>query len=311
MVYIALAGNLLVALSKFAAAAFTGSSAMWSEGVHSAVDSVNEVLLLYGLHRADIPPDETHPFGHGRELYFWSFIVALLVLTVGAWVSFIEGFMRLRNPVADTRPWIDYLVLGLSACFEGSSWFVAVREFRARKGKLGYFEAFRRSKDPSTFTVVLEDSAALLGLLIAFIGVFGAQMLDAPWLDGAASIGISLVLAAFALLLARESKGLLLGEPAHPRVRESILDIARKDPGVRSANGVLTVQMGPNQVIAMLSAEFEDALTTTNIEDTIGRIEAAAKQANTALVALFVKPQTPDVWRQRREATVGAGDAGG
>jgi cation diffusion facilitator family transporter len=308
VVYVALGGNLMIAIAKFVAAGLSGSSAMLSEGVHSLVDTVNEVLLLYGLHRAGKPPDRSHPFGYGRELYFWSFIVALLVLAAGAGVSFYEGVMHIREPEAIKRPWINYAVLGVSFLFEGTSWLVALREFRARKGKLGYFEAFRLSKDPSTFTVLLEDSAALLGLLIALAGVVGAQAFDEPALDGVASLGIAGVLASFALLLARETKGLLIGEPAHPRVSGSILAIAAADPGVHAANGVLTVQMGPNQVVATLSAEFEDALTTPQIEACINRIEAQAKTIHPELLSLFIKPQTAETWRERRRYVEAAGD---
>jgi cation diffusion facilitator family transporter len=302
VVYVALGGNLMIAIAKFVAAGISGSSAMLSEGVHSLVDTVNELLLLYGLHRADLPPDRTHPFGHGRELYFWSFIVALLVLAMGAGVSFYEGVMHIRQPEPVTRPLINYLVLAVSFVFEGTSWCVALREFRARKGRLGYFEAFRLSKDPTAFTVLLEDTAALLGLLVALAGLIGAQLFDLPVLDGVASIGIAGVLAMSAMLLARETKGLLIGEPAHPAVSNAILAIAASDEGVRCANGVLTVQMGPNQVVATLSAEFEDALTTPQIEACINRIEKQAKIAHPEIVSLFIKPQTAETWRARREA---------
>jgi cation diffusion facilitator family transporter len=302
VVYVALGGNLMIAIAKFVAAGISGSSAMLSEGVHSLVDTVNELLLLYGLRRAALPPDRTHPFGHGRELYFWSFIVALLVLAMGAGVSFYEGVMHTRRPEPVARPLINYLVLAVSFAFEGTSWCVALREFRARKGRLGYFEAFRLSKDPATFTVLLEDSAALLGLLVALIGLVGAQLFDLPVLDGIASIGIAGVLAMSAMLLARETKGLLIGEPAHPVVSNAILAIAAADEGVRCANGVLTVQMGPNQVVATLSAEFEDALTTPQIEACINRIEKQAKIAHPEIVSLFIKPQTAETWRARREA---------
>ncbi|RAN81259.1 cation transporter [Bacillus sp. SRB_336] len=301
VVYAALAGNLLIAIAKFVAAAFSGSSAMLSEGVHSLVDTVNELLLLYGLRRAAMPPDRTHPFGHGRELYFWSFIVALLVLAMGAGVSFYEGVMHIRQPEPVDHPLINYLVLAVSFVFEGGSWYVALREFRARKGRLGYFEAFRLSKDPTTFTVLLEDSAALLGLLVALAGLGSAQLLDMPELDGVASIGIACVLAVSASLLARETKGLLIGETAHPVVSEAILAIAAADDGVRCANGVLTVQMGPSQVVAALSAEFEDALTTPEIEACINRIEKQAKVAHPEIISLFVKPQTAETWRARRK----------
>ncbi len=309
VVYVALAGNLMIAIAKFVAAAFTGSSAMLSEGVHSLVDTVNELLLLYGLRRAAMPPDRTHPFGHGRELYFWSFIVALLVLAMGAGVSFYEGVMHIRNPEPITHPLINYVVVGVSLLFEGASWCVALREFRAQKGRLGYFQAFRQSKDPTTFTVLLEDSAALLGLLVALAGLTAAQLMNMPVLDGVASIGIACVLAVSALLLARETKGLLIGESAHPVVSETILAIAKADPGVRSANGVLTVQMGPNQVVAALSAEFEDALTTPQIEACINRIEAQAKAAHPEIVSLFVKPQTSETWAARRQLVEDDADA--
>jgi len=301
VVYAALASNLLIGLAKFVAAAISGSSAMLSEGVHSLVDTINELLLLYGLRRAKVPPDVAHPFGHGRELYFWSFVVALLVLSTGAGVAFYEGVTHLRQPHPFDAPALNYTVLGLSALLEGRSWLIALREFRARKGRLSYFEAFRQSKDPSTFTVLLEDSAALVGLLIAFLGLIGAQLLDAPRLDGVASIGIALVLAVSAMLLARESKSLLIGEPAHPRVRDSLLAIAAADPAVRHVNGVLTVQLGPSQVVAALSAEFEDSLTTPKIEACINRIEEAAKAAHAEIVALFVKPQTPETWQAHQE----------
>jgi cation diffusion facilitator family transporter len=307
VVYAALIGNLLIAIVKFVAASISGSSAMLSEGVHSLVDTVNELLLLYGLHRANKPADTSHPFGYGRELYFWSFIVALLVLAMGSGVSLYEGVARIRQPEPVTHPLINYLVLAFSALFEGTSWALALREFRRKKGRRGYFEALRQSKDPSTFTVLLEDSAALLGILVALAGLVGAQLLEMPRLDGVASIGIAVVLAISASLLLRETKGLLIGEPAHPVVRESITRIANADADVRCANGVMTVQMGPNQVVAALSAEFEDALSTSQIEACINRIEKEAKTAHPELTALFVKPQTPEVWRARRKA-IASGD---
>jgi cation diffusion facilitator family transporter len=299
VVYAALAGNTAIAITKFIAAAITGSSAMLSEGVHSLVDSVNQLLLLYGMSRAAKPRDTDHPFGYGRELYFWSFIVALLVLALGAGVSIYEGITHLRHPVPMERPSINYMVLSASMLFEGASWFLAVREFRAHKGRLGYFEAFRRSKDPTTFTVLFEDSAALLGLVIALVGIAAAHALRLPQIDGIASIAIGGVLAASSLLLARETKGLLLGESAHPHVRDDILRIAGADPDIRCANGVLTVQMGPNHVAAALSAEFEDALDTTRIEICVNRVEAAIRAAHPDVSILFVKPQTQQVWRER------------
>jgi len=257
---------------------------------------------LYGLHRADKKPDTVHPFGYGRELYFWSFIVALLVFAAGAGVSAYEGVLHIRNPEPATNHALSYTVLGIAFVFEGVSWWVALREFRATKGTMGYFEAFRRSKDPATFTVLLEDSAALLGLAFAAAGLAAAQWFDMPELDGVASLCIAGVLAVTAFLLARETKGLLVGEPAHPSVARRILAVANTDPDLRNANGVTTMQMGPEQVVAMLSAEFEDDRTTPQIEACITRIEQAVKAEYPELVALFVKPQTPEVFRARRAA---------
>jgi cation diffusion facilitator family transporter len=299
-IYAALAGNLLIAVTKFVAAAITGSSAMLSEGVHSLVDTGNELLLLYGLHRSTRPPDRDHPLGHGRELYFWSFIVALLVFALGAGVSFYEGVSHILRPEPISRVLVSYIVLGFSFIFEGSSWLVAFREFSRRKGRLGYIAAVRQSKDPTVFTVLFEDSAALLGIVVAFTGVFAASWTGAPELDGVASIGIGLILAVTAGFLARETKGLLIGEQASPRLEAAILAIAAADPAVQRANGVITVHLGPDQVVAALSAEFEDGLTAPQIEACVERIEARMKAEHSEITTLFVKPQTVQTWRGRQ-----------
>ncbi len=300
VVYAALAGNLLIAISKFVAGAFSGSSAMLSEGIHSLVDTSNQGLLLYGLHRASKAPDASHPFGYGRELYFWSFVVALLVLALGAGMSVYEGVTHILDPEPAGHLTINLIVLGVAFVFEGTTWTIALREFRKRKGAMGYFEAFRKSKDPSTFTVLLEDSAALLGLLIAAAGLLAAHWLRMPVLDGVASVCIGAVLAASALLLLRETKGLLIGEPASQAVGESIRAVAEQDDDVRHVNGLLTVQMGPQQVVAALSVEFENERTTQQIEACIDRMEQRIKSHHPQLQALFVKPQTPEAWRERR-----------
>jgi len=302
VIYAALIGNLLIAVTKFVAAFFTGSSAMMSEGVHSLVDTGNEVLLLYGLRSAARPPDAAHPFGHGRELYFWSFIVALLVFAVGAGISFFEGVRHILQPEPMRNPLANYVVLGLSAVFEGVTWYIALKEFRRKKGPLGYLAAARRSKDPSVFTVLFEDSAALLGLAIAFIGILAAQLLEMPVLDGVASIGISLVLATTAAFLARESKGLLMGEPAHPEVHRAVLAVVQADPDVQKANGVFTVHLGPEQILAMMSVEFEDRLTAPEIEACVERIETRLKAEQPTIIALFIKPQTTGTWRRQQQA---------
>lgn len=304
VIYAAILGNLLIAATKFIAAFFTGSSAMLSEGVHSLVDTGNGGLLLYGLRRAAKPADKSHPLGHGRELYFWSFIVALLVFAVGAGVSFYEGLIHILEPEPVANPIVNYVVLGFALLFEGISWTVALKEFRTMKGKLGYLEAVKQSKDPSVFTVLFEDTAALLGLIVAFAGISAAQLFDMPELDGVASIGIAIILGATAIFLARESKGLLIGESALPEAEQQILDIAGKDPAIQQANGVLTVHMGPKQIVAGLSIEFEDHTTAPEIEACVERIETAIRQANPDIVSVFVKPQTASTWKTRRQKIV-------
>ncbi|TPK62864.1 cation transporter [Mesorhizobium sp. B2-4-19] len=301
VIYAALAGNLAIALTKFAAAFFTGSSAMLSEGVHSLVDTGNGGLLLYGMHRAARPADRTHPLGHGRELYFWSFIVALLVFALGAGVSFYEGIIHIMAPEPVANVKVNYVVLGLSFLFEGSSWLVALKEFRREKGKQSWLQALQSSKDPSVYTVLFEDSAALVGLIVAFAGILAAELLEMPELDGAASIGIALILGATAIFLARESKGLLIGEPASPEVQKKVLAIVQQDPAVQRANGVLTVHMGPQEIVAGLSIEFEDHLSAPEIEACVERIEARLKKEMPEITRLFVKPQTTGTWEQRRK----------
>lgn len=300
-VIVALAANVAIAVTKFIAAAVTGSAAMASEGIHSVVDAIEDSLLLYGVKRADKPPDRARPLGYGRELYFWSFVVAMLVFALGTGASFLEGTLRVLQPQPIERPVVNYVVLGVALLFEGTSFVVTLRAFRREKGNQGYFEAFRTSKDPSVFTVLFEDTAAILGLLIALAGLLAAQLLDQPLLDGIASFGIGLVLAASSFLLARETKALLIGEPAHPHIRDSILKIAGADRGIRSANGVITTQLGPQQIVAALSAEFEDALSTSDIEECVNRIEHAIRAAHPDISALFVKPQTCKTWRRRTE----------
>ena len=299
VVYAALVGNFLIAITKFVAASFTGSSAMLSEGVHSLVDTGNELLLLYGLHRAAKPPDREHPFGHGRELYFWSFIVAVLIFALGAGVSIYEGVLHIREPEPIENVTVNYVVLGLSIIFEGGSWFVALRQFNREKGELGYFAARRESKDTTTFTVLVEDSVALLGLFVALAGIFLSDALNMPELDGMASVGIGLLLAATASFLARESKTLLIGEPALPVVQQAILLAAQADESIRHVNGVSTSQVGPHVVIATLSAEFEDHLRTPEIEACIERVEAAVRTRYPEVMSIFIKPQTEATWRAR------------
>lgn len=316
VVYAALVGNLLVAVTKAGAAAWTGSSAMLSEAIHSFVDTGNEILLLYGMRRSARRPDPAHPLGYGRELYFWSFIVALLIFALGAGVSIYEGIGHIRRPEPISDPVVNYVVLGLAFLFEGASWLVSLRQFRAAKGELGYYQAFRRSKDPPAFMVLFEDSAALLGILIAAFGTFAASSLGQPVLDGVASILIGLVLGTVAVLLARESKSLLIGERADSRLGDAILRIAAEERGIESANGVLTVQLAPDQIVAALSVDFADNLRAHEVEAAVLAIEQKVRAAHPNVVALFVKPQAQRIFREsvRRRfgpSAAGLGDAEG
>jgi cation diffusion facilitator family transporter len=291
-VWAALTGNLAVAGAKFIAAALTGSAAMLSEAMHSLVDSINELLLLYGISRSTQPADAAHPLGYAREVYFWSFVVALLIFTIGAGVSAYEGIHRIEHPQPIEAPLVIFIVLGFSLLFEGASLVVGVRAFRAVKGGLSWWEAFRRSKDPPAFIVVFEDSAALLGILAAAAGT-GATILtgDGRW-DGIASLVIALILTAVAMLLAQESKALLIGERADPRLAGAIMRIASGMPGVCSANSIATVQLAPAKVVATLSLDFFDYMRAPDIERTVVQMEDKIRSEHPEVSALFVKPQS-------------------
>jgi cation diffusion facilitator family transporter len=291
VIYAALAGNVLVAVSKFGAAAWTGSSAMLSEAVHSTVDCGNQLLMLYGIHRASAPPDEQHPLGYGRELYFWSFIVALLIFSIGAGVSFYEGVNHILTPVPITDPHVSYIVLTLSLLFEGTSWCFAVREFEKQRGGLGFLEAAARSRDPTSFLVLFEDSAALIGIGIAFAGTFAAEWLQNPRLDGVASLGISMVLAVTAAFLAHESKGLLIGEPAREPIRRSIIRIATDHVGISAVGRLVTVHLAPRQIVAALNVDFVDDLRASEVEDVTHSLEQTISQHHPEIVALFLSPK--------------------
>ena len=292
VLYTAIAGNLLVAATKFGAAIFTGSAAMLSEGVHSVVDSGNEVLLLYGLRRSTLPPDTEHPLGYGREIYFWSFVVALLIFALGAGVSILEGILRILEPEPIESPMVSYVVLALSAVFEGASWLVVMRRFESERREQGLIEAVRESKDPPSFTVLFEDSAALIGIAIAAAGTFLATQANLPVFDGIASVLIGLVLAATASFLARESKGLLIGERADKAIVDSITQLARDKEGVCHANDVLTVHLAPRQIVVALNLEFADEMNTPQIEAAVLELERSVRQQHPEVTAVFVKPQS-------------------
>ena len=291
-IYVGIGATLLIAGTKFAAAVVTGSSAMVAEGVHSLVDSTNGLLLLLGHHRAKRPPDATHPFGHGKELYFWALIVALLFFAMGGGVSFYEGVQHIMHPEPIRDPTWNYIVLGASALFTLGSLVVAFKGFREEKGDGGYWTAFRRSKDPTLFTLVMEDLADLAGLGLAALGVFLGHHLGNPYFDGAASIGIGLVLAAVAVLLARESKGLLIGEGGTERELAAISDAARTDPAVVAVRRPVTMYFGPHDILVAIDVEFQPELTTGEIADAVDRLETRIRHIDPAIKHIYIEAES-------------------
>ncbi|WP_158906049.1 cation diffusion facilitator family transporter [Burkholderia sp. L27(2015)] len=308
IVYLALAGDVLVTVTKGIAAALTGSAAMLSEAVHSLVDSANEALLLHGYRMAARRPDSLHPLGYGRELYFWSFIVALMLFGLGAGVSLYEGVQRILTPKEIDHPYVNYIVLACAFVFESVSWLAAFRKLRATRGGLGYWEAIHKSKDPPSFMVLFEDSAALLGIVIAALGIFLSQKLALPVLDGVASVMIGLVLACVATILANESKSLLIGEQASPVLVCAAMALALEEQGVVSANGALTVHLSPDQILVALSVEFSEELRSPEIERCVESIETRICNAHPEIVALFIKPQTRQRFEQWKATRYGRAD---
>jgi len=292
VVIAAFIGNGLIAITKFGAAGMTGSSAMFSEAVHSVVDTANQGLMLYGIKRSQRPADARHPFGYGRELYFWAFIVAILLFSTGAGVSVYEGVHKILDPQPVTEAYINYIVLGLAMVFEGAAFWFALREFNRVKGGRGYLAAVRVSKDPALFTVLLEDAAALLGLAIAFVGLVLAEVLDMPVLDGVASVAIGLVLAGSAILLAYETKGLLIGEAAKPEVVARLRRIVGAEHGVDRINEILTMHMGPRDVLLNLSLDFRSSLSSDQVEAEVTRLERQIKAAFPEITRVFIEAES-------------------
>jgi cation diffusion facilitator family transporter len=262
-VYGAIVANLGIAVAKFVAAALTGSSAMLSEGIHSVVDTGNQALLLLGIRRSRTAPDTDHPFGHGKELYFWSLIVAVVLFGVGGGVALYEGFIRLNEPTEIVDPIISYVVLGIAFVLEASSWTIAVREIGKESGSAGILRTIRTTKDPSVVTVLIEDSAALLGLIFAFIGILLADLTGDPRFDAIGSLAIGVVLVVAATFLAFESRGLLIGERADADLIDRIKDTIVKTPGVRRIGELRTMHVGPDHIVVnaeVVVASSADAL---------------------------------------------------
>jgi cation diffusion facilitator family transporter len=300
----AIAGNLLIAATKFGAALMTGSSAMLSEGIHSIVDSGNGILMLYGVYKSGKPPDENHPFGHGRELYFWSLIVAISIFAVGGGVSIFEGVSHLRHPVAIENPIWSYAVLGISFVFESITWFLGWRAFRGTKKGKTIIEAIHVSKDPTNFTVILEDSAAILGLLIAFFGVVCGHQFNLPQVDGAASILIGALLCLVALFLGYETKGLLIGEAVDKETIQGIRRIAEAVPEVEKALKILTLYFGPHDILLTLELQFAKNISATDLRIAIRRIRDDVREKYPDITRVFYEASSLSE-RQPEEASVG------
>jgi cation diffusion facilitator family transporter len=288
--------NFVIAIAKFVAAAFTGSSAMVSEGIHSLVDTGNQGLLLLGLRRARKPADDQHPFGHGKELYFWGLIVAIILFGLGGGMSVYEGIQHINHPLEDAAPgsqvW-NYGVLLVAIVVEGISFYIAANEFRKRlnssRVKVGPWQGLRESKDPALFVVLLEDTAAMLGLVIALIGVFLADLLEAPVIDGIASVLIGVLLGVVALFLASETRGLLVGESASASTVDAIEEIIRQDAGIVSVKRPMTMHFGPNEILLNLAVDFRHGLTAAEIVEAVDRLEVAIQTQFPSIRHIFVE----------------------
>ena len=292
VIYAALAGNLAIAVTKFIAAGLSGSSAMLSEGIHSLVDTGNQALLLHGMRRAKKPADRMFPFGYGKEIYFWSFVVALLIFALGAGISIYEGIIHIIKPSPMGDLTLNYVVLVLAMVFEGAAWLFALKEFGQIKGRRGYLEAVHRGKDPTVFVVLFEDSAALAGLLVALAGTALYQITGNHVYDGAASIGIGLILAATAVWLAVETKGLLIGERAGRDDIEAIRGILAARPEATGIGEVLTMHMGPSYILVTISLDFDDALSAAQVERAVSEIDAAIKARLPLVKKVFIEAES-------------------
>jgi cation diffusion facilitator family transporter len=288
-VYAALASNLAIALTKFVAASFTGSSAMWSEGVHSLVDSGNQALLLYGMRRAKRPPDARFPFGYGKEVYFWAFVVALLVFATGGGLSFYEGWQHLQERRELANPFVNYVVLGIAIAVEGSSWLVAFRQFGRVRGERGVVEAVKRVKDPTVIAVLFEDSAALAGLVVAALGVALYHYTGNAVFDAVASMLIGVILAGTAAWLAFETKGLLIGESANREVVAEIRRLANRYPEVERVNEVLTMHVGPDYILAAVSLNIACDVPRSRAHAVMDELDETIKKTDSRLKRVFIE----------------------
>ncbi|MEJ7646399.1 MAG: cation diffusion facilitator family transporter [Chryseolinea sp.] len=289
-IYSALIANGLIAITKFIAGAFTNSSSMISEGIHSVVDTVNQLLLLYGLRRSKKPANERHPFGYGKELYFWAFMVSILIFGVGGGVSIYHGIGFLLHPESLDNPKVNYIVLGLSLLFEVISFYIALKEFNLSRGELHWWSAVKNSKDPSSFLVLFEDAAALGGLLIVLILMLINQAFDLPYLDGVASIMVGLLLVSVSLFLGRESRSLLMGEGVSPETQEKVKVLVETDEAVLKVTEVLSTYQSPEEVILMLKVQFKPDMDTSKITAAIERITQSIRARFRHVAYVLIQP---------------------
>ncbi|GAA3920381.1 cation diffusion facilitator family transporter [Hymenobacter algoricola] len=291
-IYGAIGANIAIAIAKFVAAFFTGSSAMLSEGIHSLVDSGNGGLILYGVKQAEKPADARHPFGRSKELYFWALIVAVLVFSVGGGMSFYEGIEHLKHPAPITDPTWNYWVLGLSLVFESISCYLAFKEFNKSRGDSGFWTTLGRSKDPAVFAILMEDLAALFGLVIALAGVYFGHLLNNPYLDGAASICIGVLLVTVAIFLIYKTKGLLIGEGADAETLASVNAISQAEPAVEHIRTPLTSHLGPADVVLALDVQFKRDLTAVQVEEAVDRLQDAIRAKHPEFKRIFIEAKS-------------------
>lgn len=292
-VYGAIAANIAIAITKYAVAGVTGSSAMLSEAVHSTVDTGNGLLLLVGLKLSERPPTEKHPFGHGKELYFWSLIVGVLIFGFGGGISIYEGVVHLRHPGPIRDAFWNYLVLGAAFVFEGASFLVALRQFRRASSGRPLLDALHGSKDPSTYTVLAEDGAALAGLVIAAGGIWLGHRFDEPMFDGIASVLIGLLLAGVAVLLIYESRGLLVGEGVRPETARQIRAMALRQPGVKGVGPLLSMYIGAQDALLTFDLHFEIGSSGARISETIGALDREIRARWPTIRRIYIEPQVP------------------
>ncbi|MEH2060164.1 MAG: cation diffusion facilitator family transporter [Nostoc sp.] len=302
-IYAAMGANLAIAITKFIAASITGSSAMMSEGIHSVVDTGDQLVLLLGIRRSKKPADDSHPFGYGQELYFWTFIVAILIFAIGGGMSIYEGITHLINPSPLENPMWNYIVLSMAILLEGFSWTVALREFLPTKGKQNFWQAIKSSKDPTVLTILFEDTAAILGLFVALIGIFLGHLFNNVYFDGIASIIIGIILAVVAVVLARESKGLLVGESADPQTIANIRSLSKTEPGVKEVIRVLTMQLAPQEVLLNLEIQFSQNLTGEEIALTVESLEVKISQKHPEIKQIFIEAKSLTAARRFSQAS--------